>query len=131
MTPQKIRIPLDAIEKRRSADPEFVECLLEIGTLESDHLVVDSEKYLEVKRQHADLKLRKMGASLLDSSVTWAKSGFKLTEQADVETRLEFCRACEFWDPEAFNKTGRCLKCGCSTWAKIRLATEKCPIGKW
>jgi hypothetical protein len=27
--------------------------------------------------------------------------------------------------------TGRCSKCGCSTWAKLRMASEKCPIDKW
>jgi hypothetical protein len=48
-----------------------------------------------------------------------------------LATREATCRACPEWDAQALNKTGRCRKCGCSTWAKLRMATERCPIGKW
>jgi hypothetical protein len=41
------------------------------------------------------------------------------------------CRACPEWNASALNGTGRCRKCGCSTWAKLRMATERCPLGKW
>jgi hypothetical protein len=45
--------------------------------------------------------------------------------------RKSICQACEFWSPEGFRGTGKCTKCGCSTWVKLRMATERCPIGKW
>lgn len=61
----------------------------------------------------------------------WVNSNFLKTDDASLEIRLEACRKCEFWNPKAFRGTGRCMKCGCSTWAKLRMATEKCPIGKW
>lgn len=65
------------------------------------------------------------------STVVWASNGFKIADEKVFEDRLSHCKSCEFWDSEALNGTGRCRKCGCSTWAKLRMATEKCPIGKW
>ncbi len=65
------------------------------------------------------------------STVVWASNGFKIADEKVFEDRLNHCKSCEFWDSEALNGTGRCKKCGCSTWAKLRMATEKCPIDKW
>ena len=42
-----------------------------------------------------------------------------------IAARRAACGAC----PDLQN--GRCLRCGCYYSAKIRLATEKCPVGKW
>lgn len=61
----------------------------------------------------------------------WVKSGFHLVEKEVIEKRKETCRGCDFWDSSSFNNTGKCIKCGCSTWAKLRMSTERCPIGKW
>ena len=61
----------------------------------------------------------------------FAKSGFTTVEPEVLEQRLNICKSCDLWDPTAFLNTGRCKKCGCSTQAKLRMATEKCPIGKW
>lgn len=41
------------------------------------------------------------------------------------ETRLTLCGGCDQ------NVRGKCLKCGCPVSAKVRLATEACPIGEW
>lgn len=72
-----------------------------------------------------------MVASAGKSLTTWAGSGFSTSSKDEIDARLSLCKACEFWDSAALNGTGRCLKCGCSTWAKIRMASEKCPIDKW
>jgi hypothetical protein len=72
-----------------------------------------------------------MAESIVDSVKEWAQKGFKITNPQTLQKRLETCYACEHWNPKGFNRTGRCMKCGCSTWAKLRMATEKCPIGKW
>jgi predicted Zn-ribbon and HTH transcriptional regulator len=61
----------------------------------------------------------------------FAASNFIPTPPEALATRQDICKACPEWDAQALNKTGRCRKCGCSTWAKLRMATEKCPIGKW
>jgi hypothetical protein len=65
------------------------------------------------------------------SAHRFARSGFATTPPEALATREATCRACPEWDAEALNATGRCRKCGCSTWAKLRMATERCPIGKW
>jgi len=69
--------------------------------------------------------------NFLDSSLKWSSKGFPIPDPETFNARLETCRGCEFWDESGFAKTGRCRKCGCSTQAKLRMATEKCPIGKW
>ena len=61
----------------------------------------------------------------------FARSGFHTTPPDILAEREAICRACPEWDAAALNSTGRCRKCGCSTWAKLRMATERCPIGKW
>ncbi len=61
----------------------------------------------------------------------FTSAGFTATPPEILATREATCRACPEWDAQALNKTGRCRKCGCSTWAKLRMATERCPLGKW
>jgi hypothetical protein len=69
--------------------------------------------------------------SFVGSMKKWAESGFAKAGNKEFNRRLDICKSCEWWDGEAFANTGRCLKCGCSTKAKLRLKTEKCPIGRW
>lgn len=69
--------------------------------------------------------------SLLKAGINWAKKGFPVVNEAQLNERLSMCASCEHWDKQAFKGTGRCKLCGCSTQAKLRLATEKCPIDKW
>jgi len=75
--------------------------------------------------------LRDMATGIGGSMVSWAKSGFKVVNDEMLEFRQNICGGCEFWDVKAFRGTGRCLKCGCSTKVKLRLATASCPVGKW
>jgi hypothetical protein len=47
-----------------------------------------------------------------------------------IEQRTEKCQAC----PEAVLRLGmlkQCRICKCATWAKIRNASEHCPLGNW
>ena len=75
---------------------------------------------------HAEL-LARFGIS----AANFTHSGFSTTPPEILDAREATCRACHEWDAEALNATGRCRKCGCSTWAKLRMATERCPLGKW
>jgi hypothetical protein len=75
--------------------------------------------------------LKKQISSLAKSSQRWIRSGLRLSDQKTIQQRVDICSKCEFWEQNALIQTGRCMKCGCSTWAKIRVATEKCPVGKW
>lgn len=61
----------------------------------------------------------------------FARAGFATTPPEALAERQRLCRECPEWDAKALNGTGRCRKCGCSTWAKLRMATESCPLGKW
>ena len=75
--------------------------------------------------------LTKMVTNVMQSASKWVARGMQHTDEATLKMRIETCQSCKFWNPKGFNNTGRCMKCGCSTWAKLRMATEKCPIGKW
>ena len=81
--------------------------------------------------ENKNFSIGDMAKSMVNSTTRWAKGGLKLTDEPTLKTRLETCHGCEHWNPKGFRGTGRCMKCGCSTWAKLRMATEKCPIGKW
>jgi hypothetical protein len=72
-----------------------------------------------------------MAKSFANSIGSWAKSGFELTDEETLEKRMAICKACPEWDKDGMGGTGRCRKCGCSTQAKLRMASEKCPIDKW
>lgn len=72
-----------------------------------------------------------MATSLGGSLANFARSGFATTDAETLTAREATCKSCDMWDAAAINGTGRCRKCGCSTWAKLRMASEKCPLGKW
>ena len=65
------------------------------------------------------------------SVAEWGKKGFLVAQNQQLEARLNICKGCEFWNSDGFGGTGSCKKCGCSTQAKLRMATSKCPIDKW
>ena len=44
-----------------------------------------------------------------------------------IESRLSECQGCEHFK----SSTTRCQKCGCFMRFKTRVATARCPIGKW
>jgi hypothetical protein len=69
--------------------------------------------------------------SVMQATRRFARTGFASTHPKALAAREATCRACPEWDAAALNNTGRCRKCGCSTWAKLRMATERCPLGKW
>jgi hypothetical protein len=75
--------------------------------------------------------LPQQAASLGKALINWTTSGFAPTPPDILAARESTCRACDEWDAAAMGGTGRCAKCGCSTWAKIRMASESCPLGKW
>ena len=72
-----------------------------------------------------------MAANLVRSAGSFARSGFALADAETLATRESVCQTCPQWDAAGMRGTGRCKKCGCSTWAKLRIANEKCPLGKW
>jgi hypothetical protein len=98
--------------------------------------VIDSKQFTLLEPEELDKRynsptLPQQAASLGNSLVNWTASGFAATPPDTLATREATCRVCPEWDAAALNKTGRCRICKCSTWAKLRMATERCPLGKW
>lgn len=63
--------------------------------------------------------------NIIKAGVQYAESGFKNTSEEEYHKRLLVCSTCE-----EFNNN-RCNKCGCYLKLKAKMATEKCPLGKW
>lgn len=59
----------------------------------------------------------------------WAQArGYEILAPPLVESnRINLCFDCEHYNEEH----EQCMKCTCLVRAKVLLATEKCPIGKW
>lgn len=49
-----------------------------------------------------------------------------LASKEEHQKRLDICKVCDF---HLVNTT--CLKCGCFTLAKTKIASQKCPLKKW
>ncbi len=50
-----------------------------------------------------------------------------IAPKEEYSRRFRICVACEHFH----GMHVRCRKCGCKLKAKLRLATERCPAGKW
>jgi hypothetical protein len=51
--------------------------------------------------------------------------GIGLASGDVIDARRTVCESCDRW------QHGKCMECGCYTWAKTRLTNERCPLGKW
>lgn len=67
-----------------------------------------------------------IGKTLLGAAAL-AKSHLGIGAASDdvVQARYKECLSCKQ------NDLGRCVKCGCYLWSKVRQAKERCPIGRW
>jgi hypothetical protein len=88
------------------------------------------EKY-EVKQIKNPPSIFEMAKNVTKAAARFVKSGMKTVSQEELEKRLNICKSCVNFDAKAFNGTGKCKLCGCSTHLKLSMATEKCPIDKW
>ena len=57
--------------------------------------------------------------------VAKAATGVDRAPEETITARWESCLSCEHHD------RGRCMKCGCFTAAKIRVASSVCPAERW
>jgi len=72
----------------------------------------------------------KMLQNFTSATFRWASAGFKIADDETLAKRQAFCDTCQYWKASARLGMGKCLKYGCSL-AKLKLASEECPIGKW
>ena len=112
--------------------------ILSVSILKDEFYEIEDKAFLNIHKNiklppktAPTLSLPQQAANLGKALVNWTASGFSPTPPDILAAREATYRACPEWDAAALNGTGRCRKCGCSTWAKLRMATERCPIGKW
>ena len=137
----------DVLANRKAG---YEEEILKCGQLDGDTIVLSWSDFVRIKNEYAlpvsnkqnddnpipksqpqPPSTQQMAKTALASISKWMLNGAKIVDETTLENRLNACQSCEFWNSSGFHGTGRCMKCGCSTWAKLRMATEKCPIGKW
>lgn len=87
----------------------------------------------------SNLKLAgRLGAALF----RWGQKGFRTLDEAVMKARLDICQSC----PNLIEPPNKliykvklvkasdpriCQKCGCVASAKVKVPTERCPIGLW
>lgn len=54
-----------------------------------------------------------------------AAMGLERASEETIRTRSLICRTCEHY------RHGFCAKCGCMIAAKVRVASEACPLHRW
>lgn len=97
--------------------------LLAHGTLtHSDQILeIDDAIYLALKVKHGRSAPERLGNAL----VAWVGKGMPITQPEELTKRQDTCNTCEHF-------TGsKCKLCGCFAEIKMRMASEKCPVGKW
>jgi hypothetical protein len=117
----------------------YIDEVMKRGTVDGDFITLSEEDFQYIrnnfsKKDTVEIRLPKittMAKTAITSTANWISNGAKKVSDEVIQERLLACKGCEFWNSGAFNNTGRCMKCGCSTWVKLRMDTEKCPIGKW
>jgi hypothetical protein len=67
--------------------------------------------------------LAQMAVHFTSAMIRWGKSGLKCVDRETYIKRRMICSDC--------TKCRTCPHCGCMLWAKVALATEKCPESKW
>lgn len=126
-----IKISKDSILKRSIVDPAFINDVLRLS-IESDNFIeIKQSDLIQIQKNKVNVTSLEKLNSFIRSSISWMRSGFNVIDNFNLNKRFQICITCEFWDKNSFRGTGKCNKCGCSTWAKLRMATERCPIGKW
>jgi len=97
---------------------------------------LSTEKAIDVVRGFTQAALDapslvQMGKSALGELIRWSTLKFGRCTEEQIQARLVECKQCPHWDENGFKGTGRCKKCGCSTWAKLKLKSSSCPDGRW
>ena len=60
----------------------------------------------------------KMLQNFTNATFRWASAGFKIADDETLAKRQAICDTCQYWKASA-------------PLAKLKLASEECPIGKW
>lgn len=101
--------------------------------------VIEREGWVWLDRAAADRIARgytrgipwwRLAASLAMELLAWVLAGGPITPAAHLDQRTRQCMACPDRAKDAEGKWVGCSLCGCRK-VKLRLATARCPAGKW
>ena len=73
--------------------------------------------------------LARQATNAAKAGAKFVRSGFRLASEDTQQTRIAACEACEWF----LSDVRRCAheQCGCYVDAKVKVASESCPIGQW
>lgn len=120
------------LEHRAKQRPQgYIEDVLRHAVVEGDDISLSEEDHKALVEKYSAPGLMTMARTSGFSMKQWIENGGQVVTQEQYDARLDVCKGCEFWKGNAMINGGRCMKCGCFTKFKLRMATEKCPIDKW
>lgn len=84
-----------------------------------------SQNNAQEKKPESTLEYLGRGIAGIAKAGVAATTGVGAADEATAKKRYDTCMACDKY------KHWRCQECGCFISAKVRVADEKCPLGKW
>ena len=78
-----------------------------------------------LKMPHVATQIKNAADALAKVTGSLTRGNPIVAPEEEIERRRVICESCEFLSGH------RCAKCGCVLNYKIRLATQRCPIGRW
>jgi hypothetical protein len=104
-------------------------CKFADGTESEKLWLVNRSAQLEGKPPQEYPSIVTQAGNLAKAVGRFVASGLKRVDEETYQERLAICRTCDQYD--AAQK--RCRLCGCKTTAKLRMASESCPLlePKW
>jgi hypothetical protein len=103
---------------------------------------VDDEPRAEGEAERREFSNLELMGGMAGALVRWGRAGFRGLNETKAAARLEICHSCPHLveAPDKFvyrvklvkrSDQRVCNECGCVASAKVRVATERCPIGLW
>jgi hypothetical protein len=149
-----VHVPKEVMERHKFHVPDFAEEIQAEGVWLDDVFIVSRKKsdmiiakYMQRDREKAannppqaveeappdaevDNSVLRPIKNFAGSMKNWVANGMPIATKEVYDFRKSICDSCPFWDKDGNMGMGKCNQCGCTV-AKLHLATEKCPVGKW
>ena len=118
----KREIPITEEERKAIEEAEFASQIID----KLDLKTLNNYPPLYVQAFNLLQALTRVGKSIVKKEVI-------TVNDEEKQRRLELCKKCDKFEPEAAKGRGRCKICGCVGAWKSRLSTEHCPapFPKW
>jgi hypothetical protein len=128
-----IYLRLSSIEAERPNRPDgYCEEVIASGKIEGEHLVLSPEAFEALLRRFSPHRAPpRAWKRFLWAMARWVRAGFPVVQEWLYWRRKPICQSCPEWQRGSRLFPSRCRLCGCATEAKLRMATESCPLGKW